>query len=74
MAISAVREREQAETLSQGLASNREIGKAVGLMMALPKIPDTQAFDLLRRASQDMNLKLADVARQVIDHHNTGNA
>ncbi len=74
VAISAVREREQAETLAKGLASNREIGKAVGLMMAFHKIPDTQAFDLLRRASQDMNLKLAEVARQVIDHHNTGTA
>lgn len=74
VAISAVREREQVETLAKGLASNREIGKAVGLMMAFHKIPDTQAFDLLRRASQDMNLKLTEVARQVIDHHNTGNA
>ncbi|MEO9151083.1 MAG: GAF and ANTAR domain-containing protein [Lapillicoccus sp.] len=73
VAITAVRDREQAASLSQGLASNREIGKAIGLMMAFHKVSDTQAFDLLRRASQDMNLKLAEVARQVIDHHNTGN-
>ncbi|MEP6799279.1 MAG: GAF and ANTAR domain-containing protein [Lapillicoccus sp.] len=71
VAIAAVRNREQADTLARGLDSNREIGKAIGLMMAFHKISDTQAFDLLRRASQDMNIKIAEVARQVIDHHNT---
>jgi hypothetical protein len=25
---------------------------------------------MLRKASQDMNIKLAEVARQVVDHHN----
>jgi hypothetical protein len=27
---------------------------------------------LLRKASQDMNIKLAQVAREVVDHHNAG--
>jgi GAF domain-containing protein len=63
---------EQARTLREGLASNREIGKAIGLMMAFHKVDDDQAFEVLRRASQDMNLKLTDVAGQIIDHHNRG--
>ena len=39
-------------------------------MMAFHKITDDEAFAMLRSASQDMNLKLAEVARQVVDHHN----
>jgi AmiR/NasT family two-component response regulator len=54
-----------------GLESNREIGKAVGLLMAFHKINDEDAFGLLRKASQDLNLKVAEVARRVVAHHNT---
>lgn len=70
VALIASQERRAAETLRAGLHSNREIGKAVGLMMAFHKISDEEAFQMLRKASQDMNLKLADVARQVVEHHN----
>jgi GAF domain-containing protein len=56
--------------LRAGLHSNREIGKAVGLLMAHHKVSDEDAFALLRKASQDMNIKLARVAREVVDHHN----
>ncbi len=67
----AAHERRAAATLRAGLESNREIGKAIGLMMAFHQTSDDEAFELLRKASQDMNLKLADVARQVVEHHNT---
>jgi len=70
VALVAARERQAATTLRGGLASNREIGKAVGLLMAFHKIPDDEAFGMLRSASQDMNIKLAEVARQVVEHHN----
>jgi GAF domain-containing protein len=70
VALMAAHEREAAQTLRAGLASNREIGKAVGLLMAFHKITDDEAFSMLRKASQDMNIKLAEVARQVVDHHN----
>ena len=72
VAVSALHDRREARTLAAGLESNREIGKAVGLLMAFHKINDTAAFDLLRKASQDMNIKLAEVAREVVGHHNTG--
>jgi len=68
--LAASQQRKTAETLKAGLASNREIGKAMGLMMAFHKITDEQAFEMLRKASQDMNLKLSEVARQVVEHHN----
>jgi hypothetical protein len=70
VALLAANERKAAQTLRAGLASNREIGKAIGLMMAFHKISDEDAFAMLRKASQDMNIKLAEVARQVVDHHN----
>lgn len=70
VALMSAARQEQARTLREGLASNREIGKAVGLMMAFHKVDDQEAFDILRRASQEMNVKLSEVARQVVDHHN----
>jgi GAF domain-containing protein len=70
VALMASRERAGAATLRNGLESNREIGKAVGLMMAFHKVNDVEAFAILRKASQEMNLKLVEVARQVVDHHN----
>jgi hypothetical protein len=70
VALMASTERKAAETLRAGLASNREIGKAVGLMMAFHKISDEKAFGMLRSASQEMNIKLVEVARQVVQHHN----
>lgn len=72
VAITAIERGEQASTLRAGLESNREIGKAVGLLMALHGVSDDDAFTMLSRVSQDMNLKLAAVARQVIDHHRSG--
>ncbi len=70
VALQAAHQREDARTLRAGLESNREIGKAIGLMMAFHGIDDQAAFGLLRQASMDMNLKMADVARQVVEHHN----
>jgi hypothetical protein len=70
VALIAAHEHRAASTLRQGLASNREIGKAIGLLMALHKIGDEEAFGVLRQASQHMNVKLAEVARQVVEKHN----
>ena len=72
VAVSTLHRREEARTLAAGLESNREIGKAIGLLMAFHKVSDTQAFDMLRKTSQDMNIKLAEVAREVVQHHNSG--
>jgi transcriptional regulator with GAF, ATPase, and Fis domain len=68
VAINAIAQGEDAATLRRGLLSNREIGKAVGMLMLLHNISEDQAFDLLRRNSQDLNIKLADVARTVIEN------
>lgn len=67
VAINAVAKGEDAASLRRGLLSNREIGKAVGMLMALHDMTEEQAFDLLRSHSQALNIKLADVAREVIE-------
>lgn len=67
VAINAVNKGEDAASLRRGLISNREIGKAVGMLMMLHEMSEDDAFDLLRRHSQAMNVKLADVAREVIE-------
>lgn len=70
VAVTAIEQREEVETLRAGLRSNREIGKAVGLLMAAHKVKDEEAFEILRRASQDLNTKLVEVAAEVVTHHN----
>jgi hypothetical protein len=67
VALMAIRAREEAATLRQGLNSNREIGKAVGLLMAAHHVNGQHAFELLRSTSQELNMKLAHVASQVVE-------
>lgn len=67
--LAALERGEEATTLRRGLESNREIGKAVGLLMALHSIDDARAFEMLAKVSQEMNIKVAEVAAQVVRHH-----
>ncbi len=55
-----------AEQLERALTSNREIGVAVGILMANHKLTGEQAFDLLSRVSQHTNRKLRMVALEVV--------
>ena len=66
-AVSAAHLRDRADNLERALASNRDIGTAVGVLIAQHKLTRDQAFDLLRIASQNTNRKLRDVALDVID-------
>ncbi len=69
VALAALERGEEATTLRRGLESNREIGKAVGLLMAMHDIDDDRAFEMLAKVSQEMNIKVAEVAAQVVAHH-----
>ncbi len=60
---------EDAATLRRGLTSNRSIGKAVGMLMAINDVSDDDAFDILRQTSQDSNVKLVDVAADMVRGH-----
>ncbi|MBB2990768.1 hypothetical protein FHR72_002241 [Mycolicibacterium iranicum] len=48
------------------LASRDVIGQAKGILMERHDIDAVAAFDLLRRLSQEMNVKLADLAQQLV--------
>lgn len=66
VAVTAALNHERAEQLQQGLESNREIGKAIGLLMAAREISADAAFELLRTTSSRMNVKLAEIAARIV--------
>ena len=68
VALMSVANRDRADSLRRGLESNREVGKAIGLLMAAHHIGSDEAFEVLRKASNDMNMKLTEVAREVIEN------
>jgi hypothetical protein len=55
------------ENLHRALASNREIGAAMGILMARHQLTSDQAFDLLRRSSQSAHRKVVAIAAEVIE-------
>jgi hypothetical protein len=65
--VSASLAQDKASNLFRALQSNREIGVAVGVLMARHHLTREQAFDILRLASQRTNRKVSDIAREVAD-------
>lgn len=57
----------RAENLHTALASREIIGEAQGILMERERITSEQAFDILRRASQHLNIKLRQVAQNLVD-------
>ena len=57
---------DRAEHLERAVLSNRRIGMAMGILMERHQFTEEQAFDHLRGLSQRRNLKLRDVAEQLI--------
>jgi ANTAR domain/GAF domain len=60
-------EERNAANLHAALASRESIGQASGILMERERITANQAFDILRRASQHLNIKLREVAQSLID-------
>jgi hypothetical protein len=58
--------RVRAANLEQALATNREIGQAIGILMATDQITADEAFDRLRSASQHLHRKLRGIAADVV--------
>ncbi|MGW0231258.1 ANTAR domain-containing protein [Actinopolymorpha singaporensis] len=63
VAIAATR---QADHLREALETRATIGEALGILMERHHVTSDAAFTLLRQASQQRNVKLRDVAREVI--------
>ncbi|MDQ4070676.1 MAG: GAF and ANTAR domain-containing protein [Actinomycetota bacterium] len=55
------------ESLEQKAETRDVIGRAKGILMARAGVGDEEAFAMLRRASQRMNVKLRDVAKQIAE-------
>jgi hypothetical protein len=60
-------EERRADNLMAALDSRETIGEALGILMERERITPDQAFDVLRRASQRLNLKLREVAQNLVD-------
>ena len=71
VAARAVDERSTVQSLGrdlqQALLSRDVIGQAKGILMERLEITPEDAFDLLRRSSQNLNVKLRDVARRLAE-------
>jgi hypothetical protein len=65
MALLAADRHDTANHLIRALETNREIGVAMGILMANGRLTSRQAFDQLRAASQILNRKLHDIAADV---------
>jgi GAF domain-containing protein len=66
----------EVDNLTQALRSRTVIGQAIGLVMAQYGIGEDAAFAFLRRASSHGNIKLHDIAQDIVDEANAraGNA
>jgi AmiR/NasT family two-component response regulator len=60
-------EERRSENLNAALGTRETIGEALGILMERERITADQAFDILRKASQHLNIKLRDVAQNLVD-------
>lgn len=60
-------EQQHTDNIIAALATRELIGQAQGILMERDRITADQAFDLLRRASQHLNIKLRVVASKLIE-------
>lgn len=54
------------DRMTRGLTTQQLIGQAQGILMERHKVTDTRAFEMLVRASQHTNVKLRDIAAQLV--------
>jgi transcriptional regulator with GAF, ATPase, and Fis domain len=64
--LAKAHDHDAATNLRQALASSREIGQAIGIIMNAQHLTGDQAFELLRQISQRTHCKLRDIAAYVV--------
>jgi len=67
IAISAADEHDHAEQLERALESSREIGVAIGIVMAQSGTDRAGAFRMLSQASQRTNVRLREIAAHIVE-------
>jgi GAF domain-containing protein len=55
------------QQLEEALVSRAVIDQAKGILMEREGVNADEAFEMLRKASQELNLKVRDIARQIVD-------
>ena len=60
----------QRENLNEALHSRKTIGQAIGILMERYQMNEDRAFAFLVRASSHGNIKLRDVAQEIVDQGN----
>lgn len=53
--------------MEQAITTRHTIGEAMGILMSSRHLTEEQAFNVLRRYSQENNIKLRDVAHRVCE-------
>ncbi len=66
-AASAIMAGRHGQQMQSALSTRDRIGQAKGIIMERYGVDELRAFDLLRRLSQESQVKLVDIAQQVID-------
>jgi GAF domain-containing protein len=67
LAALALAEAQRTEQLREAIASRDLIGQAKGILIERHRLTGDAAFSLLDRASQDANVKVAEVARHLVE-------
>ena len=60
---------EHSATLEQALQSSREIGTAIGILVEQTNCSPEEAFRMLSQRSQQSNVKIRDLAREIVQRH-----
>ena len=58
--------REHVSQLEEALRSSREIGAAIGIVMAYRKVSESDAFEIMRRASNHTNRRVRALADEIV--------
>ena len=72
----ALHQAREVENLNQALESRKVIGQALGIVMERYGLDENHAFAFLLRASSTSNIKLRDIAAQLVEdtqHRHTTN-
>ncbi|WP_030175793.1 MULTISPECIES: GAF and ANTAR domain-containing protein [Actinomycetes] len=65
---------QRGEQFRSALASRDTIGQAKGMIMERYSVNAIQAFDLLRKLSQESNIRLYEIARQLVENDHPSGA
>lgn len=56
-----------AEQLKDAIKTREVIGEAKGILMAQERVTEDEAFEMLKRVSQNKNVKLREIAQKIVD-------